>query len=68
MNKYEKELFEYCIEDDFNPDGVQVAIMDAYDKGFGRGLLIGSACTFIGLIAIGLCVSCANKRKKHALK
>lgn len=29
MNKYEQELFMYCIEDEFNPDGVQLAIMDA---------------------------------------
>lgn len=67
MNKYEQELFGYCIEDDFNPDGVQVAIMDAYDKGFEHGFLIGYVCAFAG-IALGLyvCKLC-KKRKKHGL-
>lgn len=69
MNKYEQELFGYCIDDDFNPDGVQVTIMDAYDKGFGRGFLISSTCivAFAGFFLVGLYARASHKRKKHGL-
>lgn len=34
--------FQYIIDDDFNPDGIQCGLLDCYDSGFHTGVAVGS--------------------------
>lgn len=61
MNKYVNDLFRDCAESDFNPDIVILALPDAYNTGFVRGLIVGSAV--VGLIAFA--VAKISKKKEN---
>ena len=34
--------FQYIIDDDFNPDGIQCGLLDCYNSGFRTGVAVGS--------------------------
>ncbi len=46
-DKIVSEIFDDIIEVDFNPDIVQVGLLDAYDEGHRNGLLTGVCGTLI---------------------
>lgn len=50
------EIFNYIIEDDFNPDAVNLGLLDAYENGLMKGLVIGTSIASIVGISVGISV------------
>lgn len=71
VNNYVNAAFEDCIESEFNPDIVQLALIDCYDfskkKGFELGCLVTHA-VWLSCIAGLSCALLYSKKKKPVKK
>lgn len=56
--------FQYIIDDDFNPDGIQCGLLDCYDSGFYTGVTVGS----IVVIGVTTLLIFAHKKFKKESK
>lgn len=59
-DKIVSEIFDDIIEVDFNPDIVQLGLLDAYDEGHRNGLLAG----VFGTLIIGGILYFVKKQKE----
>ena len=56
--------FQYIIDDDFNPDGIQCGLLDCYDSGFRTGVAVGSVVV-IGFTSLIFAFKRLKRRSKN---
>lgn len=59
------EIFDDIIEVDFNPDIVQVGLLDSYDEGHMNGMIAGGAIGTIITIGCVVLINLVKKNKKQ---
>ena len=57
------EAFDYIIQDDFNPDMIHLGLLDTYEDGLTKGLVIGTGVTCI-ICAVVISAILIKKRKE----
>jgi len=65
MFKAISDAFQTVIEEDFNPDIVQISLADSYEYGLVKGIAIGSGVSILASVTVfAVYKVCKRKEKK----
>lgn len=71
-NEYVSDTFQDCIDSDFNPDIIDIALDDCYKQGvkdgIPEGFLIGSVTILVITLTMAKLISYYQKKSKEKVK